>query len=487
MDNTSKKKKIAVASYTRFSSEGQNETSIEYQDKGIQQYCDSMGYEIVKKYSDKAFSATNDRRPDFQKMIADADTSPEWEKLIIYDFSRFSRNTSDAFKYRDYLLDKNIKIICSTMPFEDTSPETILMEGIMFVFNDYFSRKLANVTRDGLEVKARKGGHCGGRPPLGYDVQGDKLVINEAEAEIVRKIFEMYINGISYVNMAKQLNQEHKRTKAGTEFKKNSFQSILSQAKYKGTFVWNRSKERDSKSRRNSHAEKPLDKQIRIENAVPPIISTEIFDKVQSMMKEHKGKKSGSSKYHYMLNNLDVIKCAHCGAIMTGAANKVHNDVKLYYACPNHRQNNCPTKNISAIKLERLVVLTILHKLLGNKKLRSEYNEFLKRTTRDKAIKGKLDGIDRAIENVLGVIEVDNNEQAQKRIKRLQENKEELIKKSLEGIKLLSDDPKEYSKQKMALKKLLKNSDMFEVRSFLANVIQSVVVGNDKVKVELKI
>ena len=95
MDNTSKKKKIAVASYTRFSSEGQNETSIEYQDKGIQQYCDRMGYEIVKKYSDKAFSATNDRRPDFQKMVADADNSPEWQKLIVYDFSRFSRNTSD--------------------------------------------------------------------------------------------------------------------------------------------------------------------------------------------------------------------------------------------------------------------------------------------------------------------------------------------------------------------------------------------------------
>ena len=479
--------KIPVASYTRFSSEGQNETSIEYQDKGIQQYCDRMGYEIVKKYSDKAFSATNDRRPDFQKMIADADTSPEWQKLIVYDFSRFSRNTSDAFKYRDYLFDRNIKIICSTMPFEDTSPETLLMEGIMFVFNDYFSRKLANVTRDGLEVKARKGGHCGGKPPLGYDVQGDKLVMNEAEAEIVRRIFEMYIMGIPFSEMANILNNEHKRTKAGTEFKKNSFYSILNQEKYKGTFVWNRAKERDSKSRRNTHAEKPLDKQIRIENAVPQIISAETFDKVQTIMKEHKGKKLGSSKYHYMLNNLDVIKCAHCGAIMTGAANKGHNDANLYYACPNHRKNGCPTKNISRDKIEKLIIAAILYKLLGNKKLRNKYNQLLKCTIKDTAIKGKLDGIDRAIENVLGVIEVNNNEQAQKRLKHLQEYREELIKKSLEDIKQLSDNPKEFSKQKKSLKKLLKNSNMFEVRNFLANVIKSVVVGNDKVKVELKI
>ena len=480
-------KKIPVASYTRFSSEGQNETSIEYQDKGIQQYCDRMGYEIVKKYSDKAFSATNDRRPDFQKMITDADNSPEWQKLIVYDFSRFSRNTSDAFKYRDYLFDKGIKIICSTMPFEDVCPETLLLEGIMFVFNDYFSRKLSYVTRDGLEVKARKGGHCGGRPPLGYDVQGDKLVVNEMEAEIVRRIFEMYITGVPFSEMAKILNSEHKRTKAGTEFKKNSFYSILNQEKYKGTFVWNRAKERDSKSRRNTHAEKPLEKQVRIENAIPSIVNTETFDKVQSIMKERKGKKVGTSKYHYMLNNLNVIKCASCGATMTGAANKSRTDPILYYACPNHRKNGCPTKNISRDKIEKLILAAILYKFLGNKTLRKKYNKLLNCTIKDTAIKGKLDGIDRAIENILGIIEINNTEQAQKRLKRLQAHKEELINKSLEDIKQFSDAPEEYSTQKKALKKLLKNSDMFQVRSFLANVIKSVTVGNDKVKVELKI
>ena len=89
---------VEVASYTRFSSEGQNETSIEYQDSGIEQYCKRMGYVIVEKYSDKAFSATNDRRPDFRRMIHDAGNKPRWKKLIVYDFSRFSRNTAIMWK-----------------------------------------------------------------------------------------------------------------------------------------------------------------------------------------------------------------------------------------------------------------------------------------------------------------------------------------------------------------------------------------------------
>ena len=478
---------VEVASYTRFSSEGQNETSIEYQDSGIEQYCKRMGYVIVEKYSDKAFSATNDRRPDFRRMIHDAGNKPRWKKLIVYDFSRFSRNTSDAFKYRDYLYDNGIKIISSTMPFDDNSPETLLMEGIMFMFNDYFSRKLANVTRDGLAVKAKKGGHCGGRPPLGYDVQGDDLIVNEEEAKIVKAIFEMYMKGVSYADMAKLLNQEHKRTKAGAEFKKNSFQSILTQEKYTGTYIWNRSRERDSKSRRNPHAEKPLDQQVRIPNHYEPIIDKAVFDKVQSVMKSRKGKRKGSSKHHYMLNNLDVLKCASCGEIMTGSSKKSHGKTTLYYACPNHRNHGCSVKDIPCDGIDRLILELVVDRLLGDKKMIDRYNELLKNADEDEIIENKLNGINRAIENILGVIEENNSEQAQARLKRLQAHKKELMQKSMIGIKGLSDNPEDFLRQKKELVKLLRNSDNTEVRNFLSDVIDSVIVGNDKVKIELKI
>ena len=99
------------------------------------------------------------------------------------------------------------------------------MRDIKKAFNSFTSRNIGKFTHAGMLTNASNGEHCGGVPPLGYNVVDKKLVINESEAEIVRRIFDMYENNFSYKQMAEDLNSKGYRTKFGQLFTYNSFSS----------------------------------------------------------------------------------------------------------------------------------------------------------------------------------------------------------------------------------------------------------------------
>lgn len=84
--------------YARYSSQGQNEQSIEGQVRICTEYAQSKGFTVVKTYMDRARTGTNDHRPDFQKMIADA-VSGAFEQIIVYKFDRFARNRVDRILF----------------------------------------------------------------------------------------------------------------------------------------------------------------------------------------------------------------------------------------------------------------------------------------------------------------------------------------------------------------------------------------------------
>ena len=220
--------KNAVA-YMRYSSDNQHETSIEYQRARINFHCAVNGIELVHEYIDRAFSATSDNRPSFKTLIEDAIAHPSWDTVLVYDLSRFSRNYTDAVRYKSLLKDHNIRVVSVTQDF-GCSNEGFLIEGITDLLNDYFSRDNAKKTHAGMAVKSQKAGHCGGIPPLGYDVDANgKLIVNPVEAETVRRIFDMFELNYSYTRMAEILNSEGRKNKRGSCFGKHSFNSLLQQ------------------------------------------------------------------------------------------------------------------------------------------------------------------------------------------------------------------------------------------------------------------
>ena len=263
---------IQCVAYLRYSSENQQETSIEYQDAAIMQYCERNHLIMINKYIDRAQSGTTSKRHAFRQMLSDAKSQPGWSQILVYNFSRFSRNVIDSITYSSELLSYGITLVSITEgSIVNATPGETLLRNVTFAINQYTSDQTAVQSLLGQKAQARKSKHCGGIPPLGYDLDAEgKLIINEREAEVVRKIFQMYLDGVSYQQMAKTLNQSGYQTKTGRPFQKNSFYEILKREKYAGIFTWNKSSPKFRRSStqngfsRNSHRLKPREEQVRI-------------------------------------------------------------------------------------------------------------------------------------------------------------------------------------------------------------------------------
>lgn len=169
----------------------------------------------------------------------------------------------------------------------------------------------------GLKENALKCLHNGGIPALGYDVASDKTyVINEQEAVIVRKIFDLYANhGWGYNRIINELNACGYTTKTDKPFGKNSLHDLLKNPKYKGTYVFNKAVQRTTRGKRNYHKAKSASDVICIENGVPAIVSTEVFEKgrlawqaIKSVQRHIRPKKCICSLVSFTVGNVGA-KC----------------------------------------------------------------------------------------------------------------------------------------------------------------------------------
>lgn len=174
----------------------------------------------------------------------------------------------------------------------------------------------------GLKENAYQCKHMRGLAPFGYDVNKEKrYVINDKETESVRLIFEMYISGYTQTQVVDELNSRGFGAKVGTMFRVNSIHSILTNEKYTGVYIYNKSAKKDAFGKRNSHACKDESEIIRIEGGIPQIISKEIFQKAQEVLNQRKRKPGANKvKENYLLAGL--IRSGCCGKHYQGNRRK---------------------------------------------------------------------------------------------------------------------------------------------------------------------
>lgn len=147
--------------YARFSSQSQNEQSIEAQVRICKEFAEGKDINIVNIYSDKARTGTNDARPAFQRMIADA-KSGAFQYIIVYMFDRFARNRRDSIMYKEMLKEEGIKVLSALEPIaEDEGGE--FYEMFLEWNAEKYSKRLSKRVRDGLDISAANGSYCGGR------------------------------------------------------------------------------------------------------------------------------------------------------------------------------------------------------------------------------------------------------------------------------------------------------------------------------------
>src|SRR5215469_9085164 len=370
-----------AALYLRVSTGRQaaGDVSIPSQRDLTRRFCAAQGWVITEEFVEPGASATDDRRPAFQRMLDEA-TSPDrrFDVICVHAFSRFYRNGAEMELTIRSLRKLGVEVVSVTQPTGD-DPAQEMMRQIIGIFDEYTSRENGkNVTR-AMRESARQGFWNGAGPPLGYRIveaerRGSKikkrLEIDPVEAELVRLIFKLYSEGdgtsgpLGVKDTTKWLNGHGYRTRLGCSFGVGQLHKILTNRGY-ATGKWPYGV-RDSKS---GVLHDPANV---VEIAVPTSIPIELFERVKQRLSQNnpKGTPPRIVNGPTLLAGLAV--CASCGAGMTRTGTRRRGQSYSYYSCGGcHREGKsvCRGRHIPMGKLDDLIVDNIKQTLLTPERL----------------------------------------------------------------------------------------------------------------------
>lgn len=351
---------MRAAILTRFSSQLQTEASTEAQLKACREWCKEQNHTIVDEYIDEEISGkSTDGREQFDRMIRDI-PKDKFDVLVFHKFDRFFRNKYEATVTKKMLKDAGIKYVSVTEPIPDT-PEGALLEGLLDSLAEFYSQNLAREVLKGMRTKGAKGLITVSSPPYGYKSgdNGEHIIIPK-EAEIVEMIFDLYANGVPKSKIIELANEKGYLSRRNNPLAKRTLYGMLRNEKYIGTYTLE-----------FSTGEKIIIKDC--EN-VPPIISKELWERVQE---EHKNrvKPRTSPNQQYVLTGKLI--CGYCGNPIIGGSTKRNKDgsLSVYYVCRAKRKNTkysnkkCHNPSLRKEVYEKLVLDKIKEEILEERSL----------------------------------------------------------------------------------------------------------------------
>jgi len=331
--------------YARFSSSAQREASIEQQINVCMAYAEREGYNVLQTYSDRALTGRTDRRPQFLQMIKDA-RKGRFCAIIVYALDRFSRDKYDSARYKHELRQSGVRVVSATEPISD-NPSGILIESVFEGLAQYYSAELAQKIRRGYEDNAKK---ClaSGSVPFGFRRSADgHYEIMPEEAEIVREIFRRVGSGETYADICRNLNARGIKTRHGAAWNRSSFNTILRNRRYIGTFI------------SKYHVQ---------EDAIPQIVDKELFYKVQTVSHVKTGPRRTPNGYYSLTGKLF---CGLCGDAMTGTSGTSKSGkLCYYYTCRGHRMHKCDQRSYPRDALEDTICRAIWDDVLSDDAIR---------------------------------------------------------------------------------------------------------------------
>lgn len=170
---------------------------------------------VADDYDDPGFSGGNTDRPGLKRLMADIQRG-QIDIVVVYKIDRLTRSLVDFSKMVEVFERYNVSFVSVTQQFNTTTSMGRLMLNVLLSFAQFEREVTGERIRDKIAAAKRKGLWMGGVPPLGYDVRDRQLVINEAEAEVVRRIFEEMLTIGSPTQIAARLTAEGITTKAWT-------------------------------------------------------------------------------------------------------------------------------------------------------------------------------------------------------------------------------------------------------------------------------
>ncbi len=379
---------LLTALYCRLSLEDgkDNESmSISNQKLLLKDYAEKNGMFNCEFYVDDGFTGRNFNRPAFQRMISDIE-SGRISCVITKDLSRLGRNYIESGSYMEVFFPKhNVRYIAITDNYDSLNKQEMDIAPFKNILNDMYSRDISKKVLAGRMTRSRQGKFCGGQPPLGLMRDPDDnghLIIDPETAPIIRRIFDLALDGFGNMKICKVLMEERipiTRMQTGTDCDINYYawsgsriSTILRNPFYKGAHVVCKTHQKGIRS--NTYNIIPREQREVIEDCHEAIIPKAEWEKVQQLIDRRPPIMKGNNCPYYNIFH-GIVYCATCGKSMqvryekVGRTNKDRRTGKerepidkAYYICQTYNRlgkNACTSHKIEARDLYNLVLTDI--------------------------------------------------------------------------------------------------------------------------------
>lgn len=298
-----------VAAYCRVSTDSKDQlnsyrTQIGYYINFIAQH---PGWELVDIYADEGITGTSlEKRDEFKRMLADCRVG-KITRILVKSVSRFARNTLELIETTRELKDLGVVVV-----FEEQGIDTAQMLGemqltLLAMAAQEESTSISKNMRWSIQKRMDAGTYLGNTAPYGYRLEDGQLKIEETEATVVRRIFEMRLSGMGQVAITQELNRKRIQPRDGKPWTVYRVRYILSNERYIGDSLFQKKYIADPLSHKSvrNHGERD---QYYIHNTHEGIISRENFQKVQESFQNQSPRRSKTP--HLFVHR---ILCPQCG------------------------------------------------------------------------------------------------------------------------------------------------------------------------------
>ena len=472
------------SAYIRVSDERQDEYSPDSQLKKIREYASKEGYIIPDEYVfyDDGISGRNvKKRDDFNKMIATAkDKSHPFETIFVWKFSRFARNQEQAILYKNLLRKNNVSVVSVSEPIPEGHFGT-LIERIIEWMDEFYSINLGVEVSRGMEEKFSRGEPTN-NAPFGYYMEDKKWLIDESASAIVREVFQRFADGEGMRAIAVDIGNRGVRTRQGNPPENRWVSYMLNNPAYIG------------KVRRSPNGSRAISKRyydediVIVEGLHDPIISMDLWDKVQERVKQMKKTYPKYAKREqavdYMLKGM--VRCSSCGATMAMSSAMSGKSKTRTLQCCNYARGSCKVSHsITMPKVENAIIAG-LEQVIATKQFNIVPKEPKKTEANtvdyDKLIAIEERKLERAKQAFLA--EIDTIEQYAKNKEEITERINNLIAKRDEETPKTEIDLDAYAKKVSEIVEFIKREDVTEtakneaLRTIIEKIVYEKAEGN---------
>lgn len=360
--------RLRVGIYTRQSvSDGEQEFgSVQAQRECIENHIQSqrtLGWEASPElYNDTNATGANTDRPAFQRLLKDV-AAGTIQIVAVYKIDRLSRSLLDFTSTLRFFEDHNVAFVSVTQQFSTATSVGRMVMNILATFAQFERESISERTRDKMRAARKRGMYTGGRPTLGFDNIDGKLVVNPAEAERVREVFQLYLQLGSLGALVKELNlrgwtlksykTQDGRDVVGGAFNRTNLQYFLRNAVFAG------------KQRCGDDL---------VAGQHEAIVDVKTFDAVQAALDSRNRAPDRDGRYKREVLLRGLLVCEKCGKGWTyHVTSKKGGQSNAYYECATYQKRGasaCPGSRASAAKLEAAVVAEVACRLREKRVLR---------------------------------------------------------------------------------------------------------------------